>query len=245
MLPELPSGRQRPAAQPKPRCRDLQLSPAPAPPLSCAGGKTVLIREAGFRVPHERLALFPLGYADHRERIQVRGARLLSWSPFLQGAGSGAESPARPCPPAAAGPERSPGELGRPLLRQHSPRVVPWRAAREHRPASFLSRRPSGPQLLTSRRLSAAGKDATLRYVAECTGIWETDDPNALAALSPFHCWKDGALQARFGWQPGRAITVVELRAFRRPSPVQLAVRTRAAPCVSGPAPRAARSLDD
>lgn len=71
---------------------------------------------------------------------------------------------------------------------------------------------------------STPGDDVHLRFVAECTGLWQTDDPAVLSRLSTFHCWGDGLLETRFKWRPTQPITVVELRAFRLPTPFLLKV---------------------
>lgn len=90
-------------------------------------------------------------------------------------------------------------------------------------PCSAVPPEPVSPLSPTG---AVAGKDATIRYLAEVTAVWETDDPSVLLRLAALHPYKEGALEARFGWLPGDTVTVVELRAYRKPTPFLLIVRS-------------------
>ncbi len=66
--------------------------------------------------------------------------------------------------------------------------------------------------------------DGPLRFTsfAEVRGAYEVSEPEALEALDPYHMWTPEYAESRFKWRPKKPLTVLVLRAYLLPGPVEL-----------------------
>ncbi|MCA1687240.1 MAG: DUF1802 family protein, partial [Actinobacteria bacterium] len=86
------------------------------------------------------------------------------------------------------------------------------------------------PELLKSeyRELMETIPDLTddrpLRFTsfAEVRGAYEISEPESLAAVDPHHMWTPEYAESRFRWRPKKPLTVLVLRVYLLPEPVEL-----------------------
>jgi hypothetical protein len=66
--------------------------------------------------------------------------------------------------------------------------------------------------------------DGPLRFTsfAEVRGAYEISDPESLAAIDPYHMWTPEYAESRFRWRPKKPLTVLVLRTYLLPEPVEL-----------------------
>jgi hypothetical protein len=66
--------------------------------------------------------------------------------------------------------------------------------------------------------------DGPLRFTsfAEVRGAYEICEPESLAAIDPYHIWTPEYAESRFRWRPKKPLTVLVLRAYLLPGPVEL-----------------------
>ena len=66
--------------------------------------------------------------------------------------------------------------------------------------------------------------DGPLRFTsfAEVRGAYEISEPESLAALDPYHMWTPEYAESRFRWRPKKPLTVLVLRTYLLPEPVEL-----------------------
>ena len=66
--------------------------------------------------------------------------------------------------------------------------------------------------------------DGPLRFTsfAEVRGAYEISEPESLAAVDPYHMWTSEYAESRFRWRPKKPLTVLVLRVYRLPEPVEL-----------------------
>ncbi len=58
---------------------------------------------------------------------------------------------------------------------------------------------------------------------AEVRGAYEVSEPESLEAIDPYHMWTPQYAESRFRWRPKKPLTVLVLRAYLLPEPVELA----------------------
>jgi hypothetical protein len=77
--------------------------------------------------------------------------------------------------------------------------------------------------------------DGPLRFAsfAEVNGAYEISDPESLEALDPYHMWTPEYAGSRFKWRPKKPLTVLVLRAYLLPEPVELPYSEAYAGCKS------------
>jgi hypothetical protein len=66
--------------------------------------------------------------------------------------------------------------------------------------------------------------DGPLRFTsfAEVRGAYEISEPGSLAAIDPYHIWTPEYAESRFRWRPKKPLTVLVLRVYLLPEPVEL-----------------------
>jgi hypothetical protein len=66
--------------------------------------------------------------------------------------------------------------------------------------------------------------DGPLRFTsfAEVRGAYEISEPESLAAIDPYHIWTPEYAESRFRWRPKKPLTVLVLRVYLLPEPVEL-----------------------
>ena len=66
--------------------------------------------------------------------------------------------------------------------------------------------------------------DGPLRFTsfAEVRGAYEVSEPESLAAIDPYHMWTPEYAESRFRWRPKKPLTVLVLRTYLLPEPVEL-----------------------
>ena len=66
--------------------------------------------------------------------------------------------------------------------------------------------------------------DGPLRFTsfAEVRGAYEISEPVSLAAIDPYHMWTPEYAESRFRWRPKKPLTVLVLRTYLLPEPVEL-----------------------
>ena len=66
--------------------------------------------------------------------------------------------------------------------------------------------------------------DGPLRFTsfAEVRGAYEISEPESLAAIDPYHIWTPEYAESRFLWRPKKPLTVLVLRVYLLPTPVEL-----------------------
>jgi len=57
---------------------------------------------------------------------------------------------------------------------------------------------------------------------AEVKGAYEISEPESLAAIDPYHMWTLEYAESRFRWRPKKPLTVLVLRTYLLPEPVEL-----------------------
>lgn len=82
-----------------------------------------------------------------------------------------------------------------------------------------LDRKDDGPLLFTS--------------FAEVHGAYEISEPEALEAIDPYHIWTPEYAESRFKWRPKKPLTVLVLRTYLLPEPVELPYRDSYGGCKS------------
>ena len=84
---------------------------------------------------------------------------------------------------------------------------------------SIPDRPDDGPVVLTS--------------FAEVAGAYEVSEAEELEALDPHHVWTHEYAESRLKWRPKKPLTVLVLRTFLLPEPVELAYRPEYGGCKS------------
>jgi hypothetical protein len=77
--------------------------------------------------------------------------------------------------------------------------------------------------------------DGPLRFTsfAEVSGAYEVSEPESLEAIDPYHMWTPEYAGSRFKWRPKKPLTVLVLRTFILPEPVELPFSEAYAGCKS------------
>jgi hypothetical protein len=66
--------------------------------------------------------------------------------------------------------------------------------------------------------------DGPLRFTsfAEVSGAYEISEPESLEAIGSYHMWAPEYAESRFKWRPKKPLTVLVLRTYVLPEPVEL-----------------------
>jgi hypothetical protein len=66
--------------------------------------------------------------------------------------------------------------------------------------------------------------DGPLRFTsfAEVQGAYEISEAESLEAVGPYHMWSPEYAESRFKWRPKKPLTVLVLRTYLLPEPVEL-----------------------
>jgi hypothetical protein len=90
----------------------------------------------------------------------------------------------------------------------------------EHQRPELL--KPGYRQLL--KEIPDLTDDGPLRFTsfAEVRGAHEISEPGSLAAIDPYHIWTPEYAESRFRWRPKKPLTVLVLRIYLLPEPVEL-----------------------
>jgi hypothetical protein len=66
--------------------------------------------------------------------------------------------------------------------------------------------------------------EGPLRFTsfAEVRGAYEISEPESLAAIDPYHMWTPEYAESRYRWRPKKPLTVLVLRTYLLPEPVEL-----------------------
>ena len=101
----------------------------------------------------------------------------------------------------------------------------------EHQKPELL--KPEYRQLL--REIPDLTDDGPLRFTsfAEVRGAYEISEPESLAAMDPYHIWTPEYAESRFRWRPKKPLTVLVLRTYLLPEPVELPYTEAYAGCKS------------
>ena len=101
----------------------------------------------------------------------------------------------------------------------------------EHQRAELL--KPEYRELL--REIPDLTDDGPLRFTsfAEVRGAYEISEPESLAAIDPHHMWTPEYAESRFRWRPKKPLTVLVLRTYLLPEPVELPYSEAYAGCKS------------
>ena len=77
--------------------------------------------------------------------------------------------------------------------------------------------------------------DVPLRFTsfAEVRGAYEISEPGSLEAIDPYHIWTPEYAESRFRWRPKKPLTVLVLRVYLLPEPVELPYSEAYAGCKS------------
>ncbi|HZY57695.1 MAG TPA: DUF1802 family protein [Rubrobacteraceae bacterium] len=84
---------------------------------------------------------------------------------------------------------------------------------------SIPERRDDGPVVFTS--------------FAEVRGAYEVSETEELEALDPYHIWTHAYAERRLKWRPKKPLTVLVLRTYVLPEPVELEYRAEYGGCKS------------
>jgi len=84
---------------------------------------------------------------------------------------------------------------------------------------SIPERRDDGPVIFTS--------------FAEVRGAYEVSEAEELEALDPYHIWTAEYAESRLRWRPKKPLTVLVLRAYLLPEPVELPYQAQYGGCKS------------
>jgi hypothetical protein len=90
----------------------------------------------------------------------------------------------------------------------------------EHQRPELL--KPEYRELL--REIPDLTDDGPLRFtsLAEVRGAYEISEPESLAAIDQYHIWTPEYAESRFRWRPKKPLTVLVLRTYLLPEPVEL-----------------------
>jgi hypothetical protein len=90
----------------------------------------------------------------------------------------------------------------------------------EHQRPELL--KPEYRQLLSE--IPDLTDDGPLRFTsfAEVRGAYEISEPGSLTAIDPYHIWTPEYAESRFRWRPKKPLTVLVLRVYLLPGPVEL-----------------------
>ncbi len=90
----------------------------------------------------------------------------------------------------------------------------------EHQRPELL--KPEYRQLL--REIPDLTDDGPLRFTsfAEVRGAYEISEPESLETIGPYHMWAPEYAESRFRWRPKKPLTVLVLRTYVLPEPVEL-----------------------
>jgi len=101
----------------------------------------------------------------------------------------------------------------------------------EHQRPELL--KPEYRKLL--REIPDLTDDGPLRFTsfAEVRGAYEISEPESLAAIEPYYIWTPEYAESRFRWRPKKPLTVLVLRTYLLPDPVELPYSEAYAGCKS------------
>ena len=90
----------------------------------------------------------------------------------------------------------------------------------EHQRPELL--KPEYRQLL--KKFPGLTDDGPLRFTSfvEVEGAYEVSEPESLEKISPYHMWAPEYAESRFKWRPKKPLTVLVLRTYVLPGPVEL-----------------------
>ena len=83
--------------------------------------------------------------------------------------------------------------------------------------------------------LSGLDDTGPLRFtsLAEVHAAYEISEPESLEAIEPYHMWTREYAESRFRWRPKKPLTVLLLRTYLLPEPVELPYRDTYGGCKS------------
>ncbi len=101
----------------------------------------------------------------------------------------------------------------------------------EHQKPELL--KPEYRELL--REIPNLTDDGPLRFTsfAEVNRAYEISEPASLEAIGPYHMWTPEYAESRFRWRPKKPLTVLVLRVYLLPEPVELPYSEAYAGCKS------------
>ena len=90
----------------------------------------------------------------------------------------------------------------------------------EHQRPELL--KPEYRELL--KKIPDLTDDGPLRFTsfAEVRGAYEVSEPESLEAIGSYHMWAPEYAESRFKWRPKKPLTVLVLRTYVLPEPVEL-----------------------
>jgi hypothetical protein len=90
----------------------------------------------------------------------------------------------------------------------------------EHQKPELL--KPGYRELL--KEIPDLADDGPLRFTsfAGVRGAYEISEPESLEAIGPYHMWTPEYAESRFRWRPKKPLTVLVLRTYLLPGPVEL-----------------------
>jgi hypothetical protein len=101
----------------------------------------------------------------------------------------------------------------------------------EHQSPELL--KPEYRQLM--QEIPELTDDGPLRFTsfAEVKGAYEISEQESLEAIDPYHMWTPEYAESRFRWRPKKPLTVLVLRTYLLPEPVELPYSEAYAGCKS------------
>ena len=90
----------------------------------------------------------------------------------------------------------------------------------EHQRLDLL--KPEYRQLMQEMPDLTDGGPLRFTSFAEVKGAYEVSEPGSLEAIDPYHMWTSEYAESRFRWRPKKPLTVLVLRTYLLPGPVEL-----------------------
>jgi hypothetical protein len=90
----------------------------------------------------------------------------------------------------------------------------------EHQRLDLL--KPEYRQLMQEMPDLTDGGPLRFTSFAEVKGAYEVSEPESLEAIDPYHMWTSEYAESRFRWRPKKPLTVLVLRTYLLPGPVEL-----------------------
>lgn len=93
--------------------------------------------------------------------------------------------------------------------------------------------KPLYHDLLRSIPVRSDAGPVNLTSFAEVQGAYEVSEADELEALDPYHVWTPEYAESRLKWRPKKPLTVLVLRTYLLPEPVELPYRAEYGGCKS------------
>ena len=93
--------------------------------------------------------------------------------------------------------------------------------------------KPAYHDLLRSLHHRRDDEPVNFTSFAEVQGAYEVSEAIELAALDPYHAWTHEYAESRLKWRPKKPLTVLVLRTYLLPEPVELEYRAEYGGCKS------------